>query len=119
MITEKETDGAQVKTLSPRKIKTIKIAVIAVIGLLAAYCLYATVGQLLKWLNQPRFISVSTGKVAVSTGFFVQLVIFGILFLALTITEIVLIVKFFRKKQPAGNAPSDGQADIPAAALDE
>lgn len=91
--------------LPPRKKTALKIVVVAALGLLALYCLYATIGQYLIWLGQPRFVHTGDGSLAWSTGFVIQLAIFGVLFAVLTAADIVLAVKFFRRKKAP---PSDG-----------
>lgn len=85
--------------LSPRKKTALKIVVVAALGLLALYCLYATIGQYLIWLEQPRFVHTGDGSLAWSTGFVIQFAIFGVLFAVLTAADIVLAVKFFRRKK--------------------
>ena len=109
------TETEKPARLSPRRKTALKIIVVSALGLLALYCLYATIGQYLIWLEQPRFVHTSDGSLAWSTGFVIQLVIFGVLFLALAAADIVLAVKFFRrKKAPAGEPdgePSGGATD--------
>lgn len=97
--------------LSPRKKTALKIVVVAALGLLALYCLYATIGQYLIWLEQPRFVHTGDGSLAWSTGFVIQFVIFGVLFAVLTAADIVLAVKFFRRKKGPPAAGETGGSE--------
>ena len=103
------TETEKPARLSPRRKTALKIIVVSALGLLALYCLYATIGQYLIWLEQPRFVHTGDGSLAWSTGFVIQLVIFGVLFLALAAADIVLAVKFFRRKKVPAGAPDGKQ----------
>lgn len=92
-------DRTDIQKATPVRRKVAKIIILSVIGALALYCLYASIGQYVLWLRQPRFVSLAGGGKAWSAGFIIQTGIFAVLFLLLTGVEIFLGFKFFRKKR--------------------
>lgn len=92
-------DRTDIQKATPARRKVAKIIVLSALGALALYCLYASIGQYIMWLQQPRFVSLADGGKAWSAGFIIQTSIFAVLFLLLAGVEIFLGFKFFRRKR--------------------
>lgn len=92
-----------------RRILAVKIILTSAIGGVDLYCLYAIIGQLIIWSQQPRFQNVVTGAKSVSAGFLLQTLVFVAVFLLLSAALVVMLIRFFgkRKPEPAQDSTQD------------
>lgn len=97
-----------------RRIFAVKIILTALVGGVDLYCLYAIIGQLVIWSQQPRFQNVVTGGKSVSAGFLLQTAVFAALFLLLSAALVFMAIRFFgKRKQTAQDPFADAVADMP------
>lgn len=86
-------------TKKRKQILAVKITLLSLVGGVTLYCLYAVIGQLIIWSQQPRFVSVATGAKTVSAGFLIQTAAFGFGFLVMAAATVFMAIKFFKKKK--------------------
>lgn len=76
--------------------KKFKIILVSLLSVVDLYFLYSTIGYLILGIQTPKILG---DRQTTFMGMYMMSITFGVLFVLLTITIIILCIKFFKSKQ--------------------